>query len=186
MYDFIGGIMIRRHVFVLAALVVAMAGCAPQEQNPVTPSAAPLALQKPGEGKSSLDLIEDDYANGLLDRENANRYREYAVSAPGKLPLKYRSAVIGKDATYSMLLMAREWGQLSKSTKEEILDLRADGFGNLKDSTETEHYVLHYTTQGDWAVPSQDSDHNGVPDFIDAATASWEHVWSREVGELGY
>ena len=115
-----------------------------------------------------------------------NRYREYAVSAPEKLPAKYRSAEKGKDATYSMLQLAKEWGSLSAATRKEIRDLRANGFGNLKGVKETEHFVLHYTTQGDWAVPAQDADGNGTPDFIDEAAKSWEVVWQRQVRELGY
>ena len=139
-----------------------------------------------GNGPSSLDLIEDDYAGGLLDKENTNRYREYAVSAPDKLPQKYQSSERGKDATYSMVQMAKEWASLSAATSKEIQDLRANGFGNLKGTRETTHFVLHYTTQGDWAVPTVDADGNGYPDFIDAAAKSWEEIYAREVGQLGY
>src|SRR5688572_29589990 len=74
-------------------------------------------------GRSSLDLIEGDYAVGALDRDNANRYRAYAVLAPEKLPQKYKSTVIGKDATESMMRQALEWDALSKSTQQEILEL---------------------------------------------------------------
>ncbi|MEO6528533.1 MAG: MXAN_6640 family putative metalloprotease [Gemmatimonadaceae bacterium] len=137
-------------------------------------------------GKSSLDLIEDDVAEGLLDKENTNRYREYAVSAPAKLPPKYRSTERGKDATYSMVQMAKEWGSLSAATRKEIRDLRGNGFGNLQEKVETSHFVLHYTTQGDWGVPTLDANRNGVPDFIDASAKSWEEIYAKEVGGLGY
>src|SRR4029453_18959796 len=110
---------------------------------------------------------------GLIDKENTNRYREDAVSAPEKLPQKYRSSERGKDATYSMVQMAKDWESLSEATKKEIKDLRANGFGNLKGTLQTTRFVLHYTTQGDWAVPSVDADRNGYPDFIDAAAKSW-------------
>ena len=139
-----------------------------------------------GNGPTSLDLIEGDYDSGLLDRENANRYRQYAVSAPDKLPSKYRSTVRGKDATYSMLLLARDWDRLSSATKQEILDIRRNGYGNLSDTVATEHFVLHYTRQGNNAVPAQDADRNNIPDFIDVAAQSWEEVWDREIEQLGY
>lgn len=163
------------------------------------PPTSPLAAESPrlaaggngngnaySNGPSSLELIEEDYANGLIDKENTNRYREYAVSAPSKLPQKYRSAERGKDATYSMVQLAKDWQSLSAATRKEIKDLRANGFGNLKESLETTHFVLHYTTQGDWAVPTLDADGNDVPDFIDAAAESWEEVYTRQVGQLGY
>jgi hypothetical protein len=179
-----------RRYFVAAALCVFSAGaCVDQSNDPAGPSSPTvpgLAAGGNGGGKSSLDLIEEDYAAGLLDKNNANRYREYAVSLPDKLPSKYRSAEKGKDATYSMVLMARDWDQLSASTKQEILDIRANGMSQLKETVTTPHFVLHYTTQGNEAVPAQDADRNGTSDFIDVAAASLETVWNREIGQLGY
>jgi Family of unknown function (DUF6055) len=172
-----------------AVLFVLVSACSDQQDGPTTPSPrdnqpTPAAAQ--GGGKSSLDLIEGDYESGLLDKNNANRYREYAISQPGKLPAKYRSSTIGKDATYSLVLMARDWDELSAATKQEILDIRANGLSQLKQTVETEHFVLHYTTQGNEAVPAQDHNGNGISDFIDVAAESWERVWAREIVELGY
>src|SRR5688572_21581826 len=170
-----------------AALAFTVAACADEPAAITGPPSIQAAASGPqGNGKSSLELIEDDLANGLLDKENGNRYREYAVSAPSKLPAKYRSSETGKDATYSMVQMAREWDSLSKATKDEILNLRANGFGQLKETVETQHFVLHYTTQGDWAVPAQDNNGNGKPDFIDVAAESWEVIWNTEIAQLGY
>jgi hypothetical protein len=169
---------------------LALAACSDTPDDATGPSgtAGPPAFAAGGQGKgkNALELVEDDYAVGLLDRNIANRYRQYAVSAPDKLPAKYRSTVKGKDATYSMVLMARDWDKLSASTKQEILDIRRNGRGNLGDSVTTQHYVLHYTRRGNNAVPALDADRNGTPDFIDAAAQSWEHVWNREVVQLGY
>ena len=181
-------------VTALVAGALLLAACrdeptAPMRAESSTPRLAPGSNGNGSggaKGPSSLELIEDDYAVGLLDKENANRYREYAVSAPAKLPRKYRSSERGKDATYSMVQLAREWESLSEATKKEIRDLRGNGFGNLKQTRETAHFVLHYTTQGDWAVPTVDADRNGHPDFIDASAKSWEEVYAREVGQLGY
>jgi hypothetical protein len=184
--------MLRSHTRVLTALAGALlvGACQDQPTAPIAASSTTPRLAAGGNGNgngpSSLDLIEDDYASGLLDKENTNRYREYAVSAPAKLPQKYRTTERGKDATYSMVQMAKDWSSLSASTRKEIRDLRANGFGNLKETRETTHFVLHYTTQGAWAVPTVDADRNGYPDFIDAAAKSWEDVYAREVGQLGY
>src|SRR6476646_11280853 len=153
----------------LIAGVLFLAACGEEPTVPISPATVTPRFAAGGNGNgngpSSLDLIEDDYAIGLLDKDNANRYREYAVSAPDKLPQKYQSSVRGKDATYSMVQMAKEWASLSASARKEIRDLRANGFGNLRETVQTAHFVLHYTTQGDWAVAPQDADHNGIPDF---------------------
>jgi hypothetical protein len=176
-----------------AVLCALAAACSDQQDSPTAPPSSSDRIPAMvagggggGGGKTSLDLIEDDYAVGLLDKNNANRYREYAVSRPDKLPNKYRSAEKGKDATYSMVLMAREWDQLSASTKQEILDLRANGLSQLKESVTTTHFVLHYSVQGNEAVPAQDNDRNGIPDYIDIAAESWEVIWDREINQLRY
>jgi hypothetical protein len=146
-----------------------------------------FAAQGGGNSKSSLDLVEDDYSGGAIDKDNANRYRSYAVFAPEKLPQKYRSAAIGKDATESMVRQALDWDGLSKSTQQEILELRANGFANLKNAFETTHFVLHYSTVSTSdAVPAVDANRNAVPDYIEVAAESWERIWHRQVVELGY
>ena len=170
----------------VCCLITFFAACS--GDDPSAPRVGPpsFAGQGAASGRTSLDLIEQDYANGLLDRNNANRYRQYAVSAAERLPARYRSNAIGKDATSSMLRMALEWNQLARSTQQEILDLQASGFGQLKHTLETEHFGLHYATDGAHAVPAVDANGNGVSDFIDLAAESYERVWRREIVELGY
>lgn len=175
----------------LVAIGAAIGACAeaPTSATPSAPVAvAPVfAAAQGGGGKSALDLIEDDYSTGLLDRDNVNRFRAYAVHAPAKLPAKYRTAAIGKDATPSMLRQALDWDGLSKATQQEITELRANGFANLKQTLETEHFVLHYTTVATAdAVPAVDDDRDGTPDYIEVAARSWEEVWQRLVVELAY
>lgn len=179
--------MRRTTIHLLSLAFFAVVGCSGEDTT--APGGRPsfsAGGQGNGNGRTSLDLIEGDYSVGLLDRNNANRYRQYAVSAPEKLPAKYRSDVIGKDATYSMLQMELEWDKLSTTTQQEILDLRAHGFGQLKETAETEHFIIHYTTQGAHAVPAVDNDGNGRSDFIDVAVESWERTWDVEIEQLGY
>jgi hypothetical protein len=79
---------------------------------------------------------------------------------------------------------ALDWDGLSKSTQQEILDLRANGFSNLKNTLETEHFVLHYSTVSTSdAVPAVDANRNGVPDYVEVAAQSWEQIWQRQVVE---
>ena len=173
------------------AVVVVAAACTdmPNEPQPNSRPAAPAAARNGTQGannKTSLELIESDLASGALDKQNGNIYREAALSNPSKLPARYRSTAKGKDATYSLVQMAKDWGSLSKSTQETILDLRAKGLGDLAESIETPHFVLHYTTIGNHAVPALDANGNQVPDFIDVAAQSLEAVWQREIVQLKY
>ena len=68
--------------------------------------------------------------------------------------------------------MAKDWSSLSKSTQQEILDLRANGLGNLSQSVQTQHFVLHYTTVGNHSVPALDANQNGIPDFSYGASVN--------------
>lgn len=177
----------NRTLWCVMALSLALWGCV-RDPGPVAPSQGSLhqILAKAAGGKSSLDLIEDDYDAGLLDMNSACLYREYSVSSPEKLPAKYRSDVPGKDATYSMIQIARTWDELSAATRKEITEIRANGFGVLKESLTTPHFVLHYATESNYSVPRQDNDADGIPDYIEIAAESWENVWSTEVGNLGF
>src|SRR4051794_35744480 len=101
-----------RPIGLVAAMLLIVAACTDLPNEPsaraTVPGATRAAVQG-GNGKTSLDLVEEDYAGGALDKQNANIYREAALSDPAKLPAKYRSTAIGKDATYSLVQMAREW-----------------------------------------------------------------------------
>ena len=92
-----------------------------------------------GNGKSSLDLIEEDYANQLLDRNNANRYRQYAVLAPERLPRKYQSSVIGKDATTSMVRLARAVREIVRTREQQRVETpqQLREFHEARDAVET-------------------------------------------------
>lgn len=175
-------------LLLLAATLVACTDAPQPVTGPSRTTGAPrLTAAQGGNGRSSLDLIEEDYDAGALDKDNANRYRAYAVHAPGKLPQKYRSTALGKDATLSMTRQALEWDGLAKSTQQEILELRANGFANMKNTFETAHFVLHYSTVSESdAVPDVDADRDGTPDYIEVAAQSWEDIWHRQVVELGY
>ena len=109
----------------VASLAVVLAACTDLPNEPTAPAAAVPAVPSSarggtqgGTGKTSLDLIEADYAAGAIDRQNVNIYREQALSDPGRLPAKYRSSARGKDATASLVRMAQDWSSLSKATQK--------------------------------------------------------------------
>jgi len=87
--------MRRSTVRLLSLALFTVLGCS--DHNSTAPPAGRPSFaaggQGNGNGKTSLDLIEDDYTNGLLDKNNVNRYREYAVDATDLLPAKYKSTV---------------------------------------------------------------------------------------------
>ena len=71
--------MIKIRPTSLLLLGAALAACSdspdPMTGPRSTGNPAFAAAQGGGNGKSSLDLIEEDYAAGAIDKDNANRYR---------------------------------------------------------------------------------------------------------------
>lgn len=47
-------------------------------------------------------------------------------------------------------------------------------------------FRVHYATDGTAAVPPDDADHNGIPDFPEEACRSLDHAYSVVVEQLGY
>jgi hypothetical protein len=48
------------------------------------------------------------------------------------------------------------------------------------------HACFHYVTSTNDAPPLDDTDANGVPDWVDATSATLETVWAKEVTQYGY
>lgn len=108
-------------------------------------------------------------------------------------PENARLLTRGRDNT----LMALYGSKIRfQSTMRRDLKDPADPFGNtpLYDSrielksivSPNSHFRIHYTTEGDDAVPATDDDGNGIPDYVDKFAWILDHVWDREVNEMGY
>ncbi len=48
----------------------------------------------------------------------------------------------------------------------------------------TEHFVIHYTLDGEDAVTANDENGDGLPDFVEAVAEAMEHSWQHEVETL--
>jgi len=52
--------------------------------------------------------------------------------------------------------------------------------------TPSGYFMLHYNETGVHAVPAEDLDNNGYPDYIDSAAAIFDSVRNIEVSQMGY
>src|SRR4051794_10132166 len=50
----------------------------------------------------------------------------------------------------------------------------------------TAHFCVHWVESGSDAPPLADSNHNGVPDWVETVSATAEHVYSVENSDLGW
>jgi hypothetical protein len=64
-----------------------------------------------------------------------------------------------------------------------------NGYGNVKVETwdaPLAKYRVHYTRDGEDAVPAADSEKNGVPDFVELFGATFDQVYEAEINQLGF
>jgi len=47
-------------------------------------------------------------------------------------------------------------------------------------------FLIHYDTIGKNAVPLQDNDNNGIPDYVDSAAYYFDYAYKVEVDSMGY
>jgi hypothetical protein len=50
----------------------------------------------------------------------------------------------------------------------------------------THHFIIHYNTAGDHAVPPGDTDNNGIPDYVEKIAEAAEHSWIMQVNTFGF
>ncbi|GIK41547.1 MAG: hypothetical protein BroJett011_53800 [Chloroflexota bacterium] len=50
----------------------------------------------------------------------------------------------------------------------------------------SEHFLIHYTLQGEDAVARTDDDGNDLPDFVEAVAEALEFSWQRQVEAMGW
>jgi hypothetical protein len=56
----------------------------------------------------------------------------------------------------------------------------------FQDTSASGNFIIHYTTTGEDAVPTDDKDGNGVPDFVDSAAIFFDYSYKVEVEEMGF
>lgn len=76
--------------------------------------------------------------------------------------------------------------------REELIDVLelSDSLSRPKTQTSyaspSERFVFWYDTSGSDAVPLDDMDENGVPDFIDSTAICFEYAWIEEIDRMGF
>jgi hypothetical protein len=107
-----------------------------------------------------------------------------------------------RSATPIILEIREKWNTLSAGLKKKLEFIFArptDSGGDWPDYTQhilpqlynTTHFVLHWTNGSDGgdpidAVPLNDTDMNGYPDYVENFADIFEYVWDMEVNIFGF
>jgi hypothetical protein len=135
---------------------------------------------------SVLQKIEQDYQEGSLTLDQKIRYQFYATNNPQKLPSEYQSQVAEpiKCGTPVMMDFYQHRDQLSPSTIQEIKSAMEPRL--VAEETFTSgHFEIRYETSGTHAVPEDDNNSNGIPDYVEEVAAAADSSYRHEVQNLG-
>ena len=138
---------------------------------PPTTAAGPLGADQM---KSDLERELHSRACGLF----------YPESLPEGSPYVPGRAVCGTPVVMSI---ASNWNRLSKPAQEAFAVLFERPSRQRTIISSGRHFKIHYNVVGTGAVAQTDSiDVNGVPDYVDEVARTFEAIWDRQIGTLGY
>ncbi len=142
-----------------------------------------------------LAAIEQDYAQGSLTLDEKVMLQLKAIRAPSELPDKYKAVRLaagvpeayGGSVTMILKEIRSQWDLLSTSTRRAFMETMARWGTDFVYDSPGGFFKLHYDIDEDsvHAVPTDDSDLSGVPDFVEKCAAYLDTVWARHI-DLGY
>jgi len=155
---------------------------------------------------SALDKLEADYQAGKISLNKYLLYKVWRVSNSDRLPREYRLSseeisLQSKTATMTILEIRENWHLLTSETQNQlgfVLQRPTDPNGGIDDKQHllpklynTTNFVLHWTNGTDGgratdAVPLDDTDMSGFPDYVENFAVIFENVWTFEVTTRGF
>lgn len=137
-----------------------------------------------------LLLFSASFASaGSLDDYYLSRFGE------GEKTVQKESAGIQQDTALfekcSMPLykgLRSDWGKLQGSTQKVLGKYLARPSLSAEAQVRSAggHFTIHYATTGSDAPPLDETNGNGIPDWVEKVAAVFEAVYQREVVEMGY
>jgi len=152
--------------------------------------AALSSLAGAADYSSPLEAIASDYDQGALTLDQKVMLQIDAIKYPERLPDRYRVAGLAAAEseaycpTAALVEIYNEWNQLASSTQDAYLAAFARVTTTYEFVSPSGFFRFHYETSDSDAVPSEDLDLSGVPDFIEASAAyldttlAYHDAWS--------
>ncbi len=125
-----------------------------------------------------LSSIEQDYRDGRLTLDERVLLQIAAIKNPAALPDRYRPETVAASATYFskcatpvLLDIRSNWDLLNSSTQATYTAAFLRAVTESVYVSPSGFFKLHYDTTGANAVPIDDLDASGVPDFVERCAA---------------
>jgi subtilisin-like proprotein convertase family protein len=139
----------------------------------------------------ALNLIQQDYESGKINYEEALLQKFYLAFNKSKSLYKTSASVFPQKCGTELIREFRSnTYKLSASAVAEIEEFLNAPF---RITAETKTYIspsgkfeLTYETSGTNAVPSADTDSDGVPDYVEWVASYFDYSWTFDFDTLGY
>ena len=106
------------------------------------------------------------------------------------VPAEYRAQVAAvrpsRCATFLAAEVREKFDRFSPQQQAVLTDALARPDLPLSVVSPSGRFRIHYATTGGDAVPPEDADGNGVPDFVDETVRAFENTHDLQVGQHGY
>jgi hypothetical protein len=125
-----------------------------------------------------------------IEERNNLFFQALAVFPENRIPVQYRSSLPEpspvRHATMILGEVRQNFDIFNVEQQEVLNQLLQRPVLPLSFISSTGRFKIHYTETGTDAVPLEDINNNGIPDFVEAVAQAFENSHQREVDELGY
>ncbi len=135
--------------------------------------------------------IRADFEAGIISADEMALLQLTAITDRSNLPAPYQPSALSTSTTHmrwgtmALLDIKRNWSSLSASTQLTVSEaLNRPSLTHTFDSPGG-YFKLHYTDTGSDAVPPEDLDTDGIPDYIESCAAYLDTTYTMHTS-LGY
>lgn len=125
-----------------------------------------------------------------IEERNDLFLQALTVLPDNKIPIEYRSAIPApspiKCATMILGEVRQNFDIFSFEQKQILNKLLQRPVLPLSMISPSGRFKIHYTDIGSDAVPIEDLNNNGIPDFVEEVTQAFENSYQVEVNQLSY
>ncbi len=149
-----------------------------------------IAFLNPFSLQAQHAQIERDYQKGQLSLDQKVLYQFYAIQQPAQLPENYKqvSSKPIKCGTPAHMDLHKNRSQISAGTiaRIESMSSQPSQLSTESYTSASGRFQINYTTSGENAVPTEDANNNGTPDYVEWTAQAADSSYHHEVQTLGY
>lgn len=143
----------------------------------------------------TIKKITEAYQSGQINYEEAILQKFYTVFDQSNLKSEYlvTSQSVVKCATHLVSEYRKNRSELSEKTRSIIDQFINAELKKSNNNTVQATYIspyqkfeLNYSTSGSNAVPAQDLDNSGIPDYVERVAEYFDHSWRVLIDTLGF